>query len=75
MTSVYIDALTRSSPQNLNEAVFIHDPDVKEPRFLFVLRAYCIALVRGCQYVNELMKEELYYEVSTAPFHCISSIL
>ncbi|KAK8094380.1 hypothetical protein PG997_001065 [Apiospora hydei] len=34
----------------------------KQPKFLFVLRAYCAGMLRGCHCVNEVVKDELYYE-------------
>lgn len=55
-------------PTSLDEAVFGRDSrDTQDWRekspFLFVLRAYCVALLKGCHFVNELVKDELYYEV------------
>ncbi|KAI1869043.1 uncharacterized protein JN550_006030 [Neoarthrinium moseri] len=63
-TSVYLEALMKPHPTNLEDALFTSDRDVsgnKSP-FLFVLRAYCVSLLKGCYFVNELVKEELYYE-------------
>lgn len=52
-------------PMCLDDANFDRESEewkTKSP-FLFVLRAYGIALLKGCYYVNELVKDELYYEV------------
>lgn len=64
LTSVYVDALMKPQPANLTEVDFTRDPEVQknQPTLLFVLRAYCIGLLKGCFFVNELVKDELYYE-------------
>ncbi|XDG02792.1 hypothetical protein ABKA04_002407 [Annulohypoxylon sp. FPYF3050] len=63
-TSVYIESLMKPRPTNIDEAEFIRDSQSREkqPKFLFVLRAYCVGLLKACCFVNELVKEELYYE-------------
>lgn len=65
LTSVYIEALLNPTPTNITEANFIRDPELrnKQPKLLFILRAYCVGLVKACHYVNEIVKEELCYEV------------
>lgn len=67
LTSVYIEALLNPTPTNITEANFVRDPELrnKQPKLLFILRAYCIGLVKACHYVNEIVKEELCYEVSS----------
>lgn len=52
-------------PTNIDEANFIRDDQrrEKQPKLLFVLRAYCLGLVKACCFVNEQVKDELYYEV------------
>lgn len=52
-------------PASIGEAEFIRDPQAREkqPKLLFVLRAYCLGLLKACCFVNELVKDELYYEV------------
>ena len=52
-------------PDSIDEAEFIRDPQAREkqPKLLFVLRAYCLGLIKACCFVNELVKDELYYEV------------
>ncbi|KAI1472102.1 Mak10-domain-containing protein [Daldinia caldariorum] len=63
-TSVYIESLMNPHPASIDEAEFIRDPRAREkqPKLLFVLRAYCLGLIKACCYVNELVKDELYYE-------------
>ncbi|OTB04598.1 hypothetical protein M426DRAFT_22738 [Hypoxylon sp. CI-4A] len=65
-TSVYIEALMRPRPINIDEADFARDAQTREkqPKLLFILRAYCLGLLKACYFVNELVKDELYYEVS-----------
>lgn len=68
-TSVYLDALMQPRPTSLVEANFERNPGSSKEKspFLFVLRAYCVALLKGCHFVNELVKDELYYEVGIFP--------
>ncbi|KAI0137453.1 Mak10 subunit, NatC N-terminal acetyltransferase-domain-containing protein [Xylariales sp. AK1849] len=63
-TCVYLEALMKPAPTTIAEASFSRDRDDLDNKspFLFVLRAYCVGLVKGCHYVNELIREELYYE-------------
>ncbi|KAI1084367.1 Mak10-domain-containing protein [Whalleya microplaca] len=63
-TSVYLESLMKLCPANIDEADFIRDPEAREkqPSLLFVLRAYCLGLLKACYFVNELVKNELYYE-------------
>ncbi|KAI0162624.1 Mak10 subunit, NatC N-terminal acetyltransferase-domain-containing protein [Pestalotiopsis sp. NC0098] len=63
-TSVHLETLMQPIPMCLDDANFDRESEewkTKSP-FLFVLRAYGIALLKGCYYVNELVKDELYYE-------------
>ncbi|KAI0006407.1 Mak10-domain-containing protein [Xylariaceae sp. FL0662B] len=64
LTSVYVEALMNPCPSNIDEADFIRDPEHRErqPILLFVLRAYCLGMLKTCYFVNELVKNELYYE-------------
>lgn len=66
-TSVYIESLMKPQPASIDEADFVRDAQSREkekqPKLLFVLRAYCLGLIKACYYVNELVKDELYYEV------------
>ncbi|TGJ85470.1 hypothetical protein E0Z10_g3285 [Xylaria hypoxylon] len=62
LTSVYVDALTKSCPPGMDDFTRVPSDPSKEPLPLFVLRAYCYGLLKACFFVNECMKEELYYE-------------
>lgn len=57
----------RPTPTSLIDASFDRRSDAPKEKspFLFVLRAYCVGLLKGCYFVNELVKDELYYEVCT----------
>ncbi|KAI1099097.1 Mak10-domain-containing protein [Jackrogersella minutella] len=63
-TSVYIESLMKPRPTDIDQADFIRDAQGRErqPKLLFVLRAYCLGLLKACCFVNELVKDELYYE-------------
>ncbi|KAI1381094.1 Mak10-domain-containing protein [Hypoxylon crocopeplum] len=63
-TSVYVESLVKPRPTNIDQADFTRDARSREkqPTLLFVLRAYCLGLLKACCYVNELVKDELYYE-------------
>ncbi|KAI1325644.1 Mak10-domain-containing protein [Xylariaceae sp. FL0255] len=63
-TSVYVEALLNPRPGNLDDANFTRN-SLRHPRensLMFVLRAYCVGLLKGCCLVNDLVKDELYYE-------------
>ncbi|KAI0484617.1 Mak10-domain-containing protein [Xylariaceae sp. FL0804] len=65
LTSVYVEALMNPRPMTIVQADFTwftYDSTCRRPTFLFILRAYCIGLLKACSYVNEFVKEELYYE-------------
>ncbi|KAI3327554.1 Mak10-domain-containing protein [Xylariaceae sp. AK1471] len=64
LTSVYVEALMNPRPTTIDEVDFTRIPpnQSREPSLLFVLRAYCAGLLKACCFVNEIMKEELYYE-------------
>ncbi|KAI2611575.1 Mak10-domain-containing protein [Hypoxylon fragiforme] len=63
-TSVYIESLLKPTPTNIDEANFVRDTQsqAEQPKFMFILRAYCVALLKSCCIVNEMVKDELYYE-------------
>ncbi|KAI1382762.1 Mak10-domain-containing protein [Hypoxylon trugodes] len=63
-TSIYVEALLKPRPACIEEADFLRDAQSREkqPKLLFVLRAYCLGLLKACFFVNELVKDELYYE-------------
>ena len=67
-TSLYIDRILHPSPLSLNETRFDRDESCAEdePLMLQVLRAYCLGLIKTCWYVNNRVRSEHFYEVSTA---------
>ncbi|KAI2615163.1 Mak10-domain-containing protein [Hypoxylon sp. NC1633] len=64
LTSVYVEALLKPRPPHFFYADFFRDAQGREtqPKLLFILRAYCLGLLKACCFVNELVRDELYYE-------------
>ncbi|RYP51636.1 hypothetical protein DL768_003034 [Monosporascus sp. mg162] len=73
LTSVYVEAILDPTPTNITEADFARDPELRDeqPKLLFILRAYCVGLLKACYLVNELVKVEHYYEVSIRYSGCV----
>lgn len=65
-TSLHIDRLLGPAPAKLEEARFYHStPKVGTNTFLHtVLRAYCLATIKTCDFVHGRISVEHYYEVS-----------
>ncbi|PBP23912.1 Mak10 subunit [Diplocarpon rosae] len=62
-TSVYIDRIMSPCPLNINQTYFESSGScLHEPMMLLILRAYCLGLIKTCQYVNERVKSEHMYE-------------
>ncbi|KAJ4335971.1 N-alpha-acetyltransferase, non-catalitic subunit [Ascochyta clinopodiicola] len=65
-TSVYIDKLLWPEPKTLEQSQFLpngesaHGPSVQA--LLQVLRAYCLALIKGCDYVIAKITSRDYFE-------------
>ncbi|RYP92361.1 hypothetical protein DL770_001563 [Monosporascus sp. CRB-9-2] len=70
LTSVYVEAILNPTPTNITEADFARDPKLRDeqPKLLFILRAYCVGLLKACHLVNELVKAEHYYETFVTTF-------
>ena len=66
-TSLYIDRLLWPEPTTLEEARFDRGSPAKDDPGLLhiVLRAFCLGLVKGCDFVYQTVSAEHYYEVST----------
>jgi hypothetical protein len=69
-TSLYIDKLLSASPKVLKDAHFAHqfDPaihreDVSMSLLHNVLRAYCLALLKCCDFIHRRIEAEHCYEV------------
>ncbi|MCJ1307294.1 hypothetical protein MMC25_000940 [Agyrium rufum] len=63
-TSLYIDALLWPEPKTLDAARFDRQTESATENSLLhvVLRAYCLALVKCCYYVQQNILRELFYE-------------
>lgn len=64
-TSFYLDHLLWPEPKSLEEAKFDRDkPNSSEKGLVdLVLRAYCLALLKSCNFVHQTISKEHYYEV------------
>ncbi|KAJ1338554.1 N-alpha-acetyltransferase 35 NatC auxiliary subunit [Microdochium nivale] len=64
LTNLYVEAIMMPMPADIGEADFTRDPALRDrqPRLLSILRAYCLGLLKSCHFVNETVKDELYYE-------------
>ena len=74
-TSAYIDRLLWPEPKTLDQAQFQRDktPGPGNELLHLVLRAYCLGLVKTCDFVRRRIMSEHYYEVS--PFLSIVTLL
>lgn len=75
-TSVYVESLLMPDPANIDEAHFVRDPSKTKCRkdsMLLILRAYCLGMLKACGYVNERVRSEHYYEVTST--HTLTSPL
>lgn len=65
LTNVYVEAILNPNPQHIDEADFERDPAQRkhQPRTLWILRAYCLGMLKACFLVNQTVFNELYYEV------------
>lgn len=68
-TSLYLDKLLWPVPKTFEDARFAREKlgDKKEDSKLLhlVLRAYCLALVKCCDFVHSRVSAEFYYEVGS----------
>ncbi|KAI0156424.1 Mak10-domain-containing protein [Xylariaceae sp. FL1272] len=64
LTSVYVEAMMNPHPRTIDEVDFTRGPPdlADSTSLMFVLRAYCAGMLRTCAFVNDIVKEELYYE-------------
>lgn len=72
-TSLYLDKLLWPVPKTVEEARFdranIDSEKEGSPLLHVVLRAYCLALVKACDFVHDRISHEYYYEVSCILLH------
>ncbi|KAJ5103192.1 hypothetical protein N7532_003721 [Penicillium argentinense] len=60
-TSIYLDKLLWPVPKTMEDARFDRVPS-ESPLISLVLRAYCLALVRCCDFVHARIATEYYFE-------------
>lgn len=77
-TSLYLDKLLWPIPKTLEEARFCRPGSARnkeEPGMVHVvLRAYCLALIKCCDFVHARVINEYFYEVSHTAFTCTYTI-
>lgn len=66
LTSLYIDKLLWPVPRTVDEARFdrANNGKVQSPLVHLVLRAYCLAVAKACDFVHARITSEYYHEVS-----------
>lgn len=64
-TSYYIDKLLWPEPETLDQACFDRDRKLERKNTLLhiVLRSYCLALIKACDFVHRRIVTAQYYEV------------
>lgn len=63
-TSLYIDQLLWPEPKTLEQARFDRGEVPQGNKLLHVvLRAYCLGLIKTCDFVHRRISKEHYYEV------------
>ena len=64
-TSLYIDRLLWPEPSELDDATFGTGPSLPLADDLVhvVLRSYCLALIKSCDRIHQLISNQTYYEV------------
>ena len=65
-TSAYIDRLLWPDPKTLDQSCFDRNktPEPGNELLHLVLRAYCLGIVKTCDFVRRRIISEHYYEVS-----------
>ncbi|KAH8677709.1 Mak10 subunit, NatC N-terminal acetyltransferase-domain-containing protein [Xylariales sp. PMI_506] len=63
-TSVYVEAIMKPPPGSIAEADFTRGQQDggEKPPLLSILRAYTVGMLKCCYFVNEIVKDELFYE-------------
>ena len=64
-TSLHIERLLWPDPKTLDQARFDRaiEGQSEKPWLHVILRAYCLGLIKCCDYVHRRISAELYYEV------------
>ncbi len=69
-TSLYIERLLWPEPKTLVQARFNRHESLDEDSLLHrVLRAFCLGLIKTCDYVHRSATSEHYYEVPLCQAH------
>ena len=65
-TSAYVDRLLWPDPKTLDQSRFERDktPGPGNKLLHLVLRAYCLSIIKTCDFVRRKIMSEHYYEVS-----------
>jgi hypothetical protein len=73
-TSIYIDRLLWPEAKELGKATFSRvEGDVRGgPWVHLVLHAYCLGLIKCCDFVHMRVACEQFYEVCQLPYHSLS---
>jgi len=67
-TSVHIDRLLWPDPKGLDESTFIRGRDPTTLSLCHkVLRAYCLLLIKACDFVLGMVTSQHYYEACSCP--------
>ena len=69
-SSVYVDRMLWPEPKKIEEACFLRTRSKPnghgQPSMLQeILRAYCLALIKTCDFVLDRISRQTYYEVSS----------
>jgi hypothetical protein len=72
-TSIYIDKLLWPVPRTIEDARFDRLPS-EYPLVGLVLRTYCLALVKACDFVHARVASEYFYEVRGIPIGKMSNL-
>lgn len=74
-TSIYLDKLLWPVPKTIEATRFDRhnqcNKQDKSPLVHLVLRAYCLALVKACDFVHARVVSEFYYEVGWCSLECL----
>lgn len=65
-TSIYIDRLLWPVPRTMEDARFDRVPS-ESSLVSIVFRAYCLGLIKACDFVHSRVAAEYYFEVSGRP--------
>ncbi len=75
-TSFYLDRMLWPQPKSIDEARFNRDKphDTGNELVHLILRAYCLGLVKTCDFVHQTIGNEHYYEVGHSVRYLIPAL-